>query len=107
MQYAPAEKIDGMILWNGNVAGPKAIPGKYFIRIINYDKKDSSEAEATIKANPNFKETQQEYEDQFNFLITVRDKFSEIQKAIKNIREIRKQINDFMSAAGKGYCWEK
>ena len=34
MNYAPAEKIDGMILWNGNVPGPKAIPGKYFIRII-------------------------------------------------------------------------
>ena len=101
MQYAPAEKVDGMVLWNGYVGGPKAIPGNYFIRIINYDKKDSLEAEATIKANPNFKETQQEYEEQFNFLITVRDKFSEIQKAIKNIREIRKQINDFMSLQGK------
>ena len=101
MQYAPAEKVDGMVLWNGYVGGPKAIPGNYFIRIINYDKKDSLEAEATINANPNFKETQQEYEEQFNFLITVRDKFSEIQKAIKNIREIRKQINDFMSLQGK------
>ncbi|MGH2566482.1 MAG: hypothetical protein ACRDE5_18330, partial [Ginsengibacter sp.] len=48
-----------------------------------------------------FKETQQEYENQFNFLITVRDKFSEVQKAIKNIREIRKQINDFMALQGK------
>jgi len=101
MQYAPAEKIDGMVLWNGNVPGPKAIPGKYYIRIINLDKKDSAETEAIVKANPNFKETQQEFQDQFNFLITVRDKFSEIQKAIKNIREIRKQINDFIALQGK------
>ncbi|HWH63457.1 MAG TPA: hypothetical protein VNS50_09300, partial [Ginsengibacter sp.] len=101
MHYAPAEKVDGMILWNGNVPGPKAIPGEYYVRIINYDKKDSAEAEASIKANPNFKETQQEYEDQFKFLISVRDKFSEIQKAIKNIRDIRKQINDFMALQGK------
>jgi hypothetical protein len=99
MYYTAAEKIDGMILWNGSVPGPKAIPGKYFIKIIN-DNKDSAIAEANIKANPNFKETQKEYEDQFNFLITVRDKFSEIQKGIKNIREIRKQINDFMSRTG-------
>ena len=28
MYYAPAEKIDGMILWNGNIDGPKAIPGR-------------------------------------------------------------------------------
>ncbi len=99
MNYAPSEKIDGMILWNGTVPGPKAIPGKYFIRIIK-DSKDSAEAEANIKSNPNFKETQQEYEDQFNFLISVRDKFSEIQKGIKNIREIRKQISDFMGRQG-------
>ena len=81
--------------------GQKLYPGKYYIRIINYDKKDSAETEAIVKANPNFKETQQEYEDQFKFLISVRDKFSEIQKAIKNIREIRKQINDFMALQGK------
>ena len=100
MNYAPAEKVDGMILWNGNVPGPKAIPGTYYVRIIK-DSKDSTEAEAKVKANPNFKETQQEYEDQFKFLISVRDKFSEIQKAIKNIRDIRKQINDFLALQGK------
>ncbi len=103
--YTAAEKIDGMILWNGSVPGPKAIPGKYYIRIIK-DNKDSIETEANIKANPNFKETQQEYEDQFNFLISVRDKFSEIQKAIKNIRDIRKQISDFMALQGKDTAGE-
>jgi photosystem II stability/assembly factor-like uncharacterized protein len=100
MNYAPAEKIEGMILWNGIVPGPKAIPGTYTIRIDN-DKKQSVSVDVRIKPNPNFKETQQEYEDQFNFLISVRDKFSEIQKAIKNIRDVRKQINDFMALQGK------
>ncbi|MFS8083248.1 MAG: WD40/YVTN/BNR-like repeat-containing protein [Ginsengibacter sp.] len=99
MNYEPAKKVDGMILWNGNIGSPKAIPGKYYVKIV-IDKKDSTTAEAGIKANPNFKETQQEYEDQFNYLITVRDKFSEIQDAIKNIRDIRGQINDFMQRPG-------
>jgi hypothetical protein len=105
MYYAPAEKIDGMILWNGSVGGPKAIPGNYTIRIEN-DKKQSAGVEVKIKANPNFKETQQEYEDQFKFLISVRDKFSEVQKAIKHTREIRKQINDFMALQGKDTAGE-
>jgi photosystem II stability/assembly factor-like uncharacterized protein len=105
MYYAPAEKIDGMILWNGSAGGPKAIPGNYTIRIEN-DKKQSAGVEVKIKANPNFKETQQEYEDQFKFLISVRDKFSEVQKAIKHIREIRKQINDFMALQGKDTAGE-
>jgi ABC-type transporter Mla subunit MlaD len=63
--------------------------------------KDSAEVPFTILANPTFKVTQQEYEDQFNTLITIRDKFSEIQKAIKNIRDMRTQINGFAERQGK------
>jgi photosystem II stability/assembly factor-like uncharacterized protein len=99
MHYAPAEKMDGMILWNGSVPGPKAIPGLYYVRIIK-ENIDSVEAAFNIKANPNFIETQQEYQAQLDFLISVRDKFSEIQKGIKNIRSVRKQINDFMALQG-------
>ena len=77
----------------------QSYPGKYFIKIVN-NNTDSAIAEGGIKANPNYKETQKEYEDQFNFLISVRDKFSDIQKAVKHIREIREQINDFMTRTG-------
>src|SRR5450759_1467659 len=99
MMYPEAEKVEGMILWN-NIRGLKAAPGKYYVRIIS-DKKDSAESEFTIRANPNYKTPKQEYEEQFSFLSTVKDKFNEIQKAIKNIREVRKQISDFMARQGK------
>jgi photosystem II stability/assembly factor-like uncharacterized protein len=99
MNYAPAEKIDGQILWHGVVGGPKAAPGNYNYKV--RADKDSAEGSFTIKANPTYKLTQQDYEDQFNFLLSVRDKFSDIQKAIKNIQEVRKQINDFTTRAGK------
>ena len=99
MSYPEAEKIEGMILWNGSVGGPKAAPGQYFAKVkVN---KDSAEIPFTILANPTYKVTQQEYEDQFNTLITIRDKFSEIQKAIKNIRDMRTQINGFAERQGK------
>ncbi len=99
MKYAPAEKIDGQILWHGVVPGPKAAPGNYFYKI--KAEKDSIEGGFVVKANPVHKTSQQDYEDQFNFLITIRDKFTEIQKAIKNIQDVRKQINDFTARAGK------
>ena len=101
MNYAPAEKVEGMILWSGNVAGPKAVPGKYYLRIISG--KDSSTVPFVIRANPNYKTTQQEYQQQFDFLLTVRDKFSEIQRGVKNIRDIRKQLSDFAERQGKDY----
>ena len=99
MQYPAAEKVEGMILWN-DIRGMKAAPGKYYVRIIN-NKKDSLESEFTISANPNYKTTPQEYDEQFTFLSTVKNKFNEIQKAVKNIREVRKQISDFMVRQGK------
>ncbi|WP_462219517.1 WD40/YVTN/BNR-like repeat-containing protein [Ferruginibacter sp.] len=99
MLYPPADKIEGQIIWHGNVPGPKAAPGNYFYKI--KADKDSAEGSFVIKANPVYKLSQQDYEDQFNFLITIRDKFNDIQKANKNIAEVRKQINDFTARAGK------
>ena len=99
MQYAAAEKIEGQILWHGTVPGPKAAPGKYFYKI--KADKDSAEGSFMIKANPVYKATQQDYEDQMNFLLAIRDKFNAIQKANKNIADLRKQINDFTDKQGK------
>ena len=99
MYYPPADRVDGLILWHGTVPGPKAAPGNYYYKI--KAGKDSAEGSFVIRANPVYNLTQQDYEDQFNFLITVRDKFNEIQKAGKNIRDVRKQLNDFVDKQGK------
>jgi photosystem II stability/assembly factor-like uncharacterized protein len=99
MHYPEAEKIEGMILWNGAVGGPKAPPGQYFVKVKAGS--DSAEQAFAIVANPTYKVTQQEYDDQFNTLITIRNKFSEIQKAIKNIRDMRTQITGFSERQGK------
>ena len=99
MNYTVAEKVEGLILWNGFVGGPKAPPGQYFAKFKSGN--DSTEVPFTILADPNYKTSQTEYEEQFNHLITIRDKSSEIMKAIKNIREIRQQMNDFSTRIGK------
>ena len=94
MNYPDAEKIpEGMIVWNGNVNGPKAIPGNYFAKFKMG--KDSSEISFSIVADPNYSTSQNGYEEQFNFLITARDKFTEVIKALKNIKELRRQMNEY------------
>ena len=94
MNYPDAEKIpEGMIVWNGNVNGPKAIPGNYFAKFKMG--KDSAEVPFTIKGDPNYNATQAEYAEQFNFLITVRDKFSELIKALQSIKDLRNQMTEF------------
>jgi len=95
MFYPPAEKLDGLILWNGNVEGPKVAPGTYTARF-EYGK-DSVDIQFEIKGDPNYAMTESDYDAQVGMLLQIRDKFSEVQKAIKNIRSIRTQLTDFLS----------
>lgn len=99
MNYAEADRIEGLILWNGFVGGPKGAPGQYYAKFRSGN--DSTEVPFVILSDPNYKITHAEHEEQFNFLLTIRDKFSEVIKAIKNIREIRQQMNDFSTRNGK------
>jgi photosystem II stability/assembly factor-like uncharacterized protein len=99
LQYPEAERIEGMILWNGVPGSITAPPGQYYARI--RVGQDSVEVPFTVKADPNYKTTQTEYEAQFAFLNQVKEKFNETQKAIKDIRALRTQINGFVSLQGK------
>lgn len=93
MNYPPAEKVDGLILWNGSIGTTKVAPGKYSARF-RYGK-DSVDVPFLVKANPNYQMTEADYDAQTAYLLQVRDKFSEVQKAIKNIRTVRIQISEF------------
>ena len=93
MNYPPAEKTDGMILWTGGIGSVKAAPGKYVARI-RYNN-DSTDASFIIKADPVYKMSEADYDAQVGFLLQIRDKFSDDQKGIQQIRTIRTQINDF------------
>jgi len=93
LKYPAAEKVEGLILWNGNIDAPSAAPGKYSARF-RYGK-DSVDVPFTIKPDPNYKMTEADYQQQLTFLLQVQNKFNEVQKAIKNIRTIRSQLTDF------------
>ncbi len=97
--YPEAERIEGMVLWNGVPSGIVAPPGDYYARV--KIGKDSAEVPFTIRPDPNYKTSVKEYEEQFVFLQSVMDKFNETQKAIRDIRTLRAQINAFMGIQGK------
>ena len=99
LQYPPADRIEGMILWNGVPGSITAPPGAYFAKL--KVGKDSATVPFTILPDPNYKVSQQEYNEQFQFLWQVRNKFNDIQKGIKDIRALRTQINSFVSLQGK------
>jgi photosystem II stability/assembly factor-like uncharacterized protein len=93
LQYPEGERIEGMVLWNGVPGSVLAPPGEYYYRL--KAGKDSTEGSFTVRADPNYRISQQEYEEQFNFLRSVQQKFNDVQKGIKDIRALRTQLNEF------------
>lgn len=93
LQYPEGERIEGMVLWNGVPGSVLAPPGDYYYRLKAGN--DSTEGSFTVRADPNYRISQQEYEEQFNFLRSVQQKFNDVQKGIKDIRALRTQLNDF------------
>ncbi len=91
MRYADAEGFDGLIMWGASLTGPKAVPGIYKAKLTVNDQ--SQETEFEIVKDPRTSGTLADIKAQFDFAIAVRDKLSETNKAVKNIRAVREQIN--------------
>jgi photosystem II stability/assembly factor-like uncharacterized protein len=92
MLYPPTERIPGMLLWTGGAGTPKAAPGNYTARW-RYDH-DSTDVSFTIKGDPNSSITEADYDAQTGFLLQIRDKYNEVQRAILRIRDIRTQLRE-------------
>jgi photosystem II stability/assembly factor-like uncharacterized protein len=94
MAYPAQEDIKDMVLWNGGISnGPQAIPGNYKAELI-YNK-DTVRQAFKIISNPTYKTTIAQYSDQFNFAMLVKSKYDAVQTTIKDIREIKNQINNY------------
>ena len=93
MRYQEAEKFEGLILWGSGTQGPKAAPGNYRVRLnLNGE---TLESDFDILKDPRSESSQQDLQAQFEFLKEVRDKLSETHLAIKSMRDVKQQIDDW------------
>ncbi len=94
-RYPGADDFEGMILWAASLNGPKAVPGTYAATLNAFDESLTQEFE--ILKDPNSSGTQQDIQQQFDFLMEVSNKLSETHNTIKEIRAIRGQMNNYTS----------
>jgi len=98
--YLPeVEPIEGMILWNGSVSGPRIPPGNYQATLTVGGASQSKGF--ILKANPVYQCSNEDYRSQYDFLMSVKEKFSEVQNCIRDIRLLKGQIEQFKNIAGK------
>lgn len=91
MMYPGAEQVQGMILWWASLAGPMALPGEYTVTMSVND--TSVSQNFTLLKNPVSEATDEDLKAQFEFIISIRDKVTEIHKALKNVAKVRNQVN--------------
>jgi len=96
--YPVAEKLEGLMLWNGTVGGPIAAPGDFYMQI--FMEKDSQLIPFKVLRNPEISATDDDLVIQHAFLIEVRDKFSKLIKMLKENRDLRNQISQYTSKLG-------
>ncbi len=90
MRYPGFKAFDGMIFYSSPNTGPKAVPGNYKAKLtVNGS---SQEQEFTIVKDPRLPNSQQDYKQQFDFLVSVRNEVTRANEAIITIRNIQKDL---------------
>lgn len=93
-RHAAAVRFPNLILWAGEMRGPKLSPGTYQVRM----KVDGQTLTQNfdIKADPRLNTTAADYAKQLELGLKIRDKLSETHNAIVKIRETRRQVEDLL-----------
>jgi hypothetical protein len=93
LRYPDASTFQNIILWAGGTQGPVAVPGAYTVRMKINNGASTSQTFRVVK-DPRSKATQADLNEQFAFLVKVRDETSKANDAVKLVRNIRSQIDD-------------
>ncbi|HEX6046727.1 MAG TPA: hypothetical protein VFZ22_19705 [Pyrinomonadaceae bacterium] len=93
-RYADAVRFPNLILWAGEMRGPKLAPGTYQVRM-KVDGQTLTQS-FDIKPDPRLNLTAADYAKQLELGLKIRDKLSETHNAIIQIRETRRQVEDLL-----------
>ena len=98
LQYPAATSFPGMILWGGGVGGPLAAPGRYQVRLTADGKTQTQPL--VVRRHPLYSAMDADLHAEFDFAMQVRDKVSEANNAVIQIRRIKTGIDDRLAKNG-------
>jgi hypothetical protein len=104
LRYPDASKFKGMILWGGETRGPHAVPGRYQVRLTAGGRTLTEAFE--LRKDPRIATTADDFREQFDLLLQIRDKLTATHDAIARLRSVRDQSKTAAERA-KGTSAEK
>ncbi len=93
LRYPDATTFPGLIMWAGSVRGPLIVPGSYQVRLTVDDQTQTQKFE--VLKDLRLSTTPQDYARQLELALQIRDKVSAVNQTVIDIREIRKQLNEY------------
>jgi hypothetical protein len=89
MKCNDAVAVPGAVFWRADLSGPLVPPGEYEVRL-------SYEGTVLVRhfrilKDPKVQATQEEFAEQFHFLMELSDRLSEVHKSVNATRTIRQQ----------------
>jgi len=99
LRYPDATTFPGLIMWAGDVTGPRVAPGTYTVRL-TVDGKSQTQTFA-VKKDPRLATTPEDYASQLSLALQLRDKLSQTNQAVIRIRAVRRQLEQYTGREDK------
>lgn len=100
MRYNGAKTFKGMILWWATTRGPVATPGTYNVKFTGENFVEAQNF--NLIKDPRSESSEADLQKQFDFLLSVRDKLTETNQAVIDIRKARGQIKEVLGKLEDG-----
>ena len=98
MRLERATRVPGAVGWPGMPQGPRVAPGIYGVELRNGEETIAIQA-IEILPDPRVETTEDEYAEQFEFLLEINEALDEAHTAVNTIRDVRTQIDATLKRA--------
>jgi photosystem II stability/assembly factor-like uncharacterized protein len=95
LHFPDATTFPNMILWSGSTRGPLIAPGAFTVRVA-VDGKTQTETFNVVR-DPRQKSSQDDYQRQVSLALQIRDKLSQTNQTVIDIREAKKQLGEYVT----------
>lgn len=100
LRYPDAATFKGLVFWGGSVTGPTAPPGTYSVRMTTGGVTQTQKFD--LLKDPRTSATQHDLDEQFAFLMKIRDTLSAANNAVRTVRNVRWQVEQRRNALPAG-----
>ena len=99
LRYEKATGFPGLLMWDGSLEGPKAIPGEYKVEVV-VDGKTQSQDFTLIK-DPRTSTTPAQFDEELALGLKIRDRVSEANSSVVRIRAMKDQLKPYTASSNQ------